>query len=186
MNQASREEKKGKVIDVLNRARSMELHAISQYMNQHYNLDDMDYGDMAAKIKLIAIDEMRHAEMFAERIKELGGEPSADLAAKVEKGQEVQVVFPFDVKLEDDTIDAYNQFLQTCRENGDSTSVKIFELIIDEEQIHFNYFDNVSTHIEKLGSPYLAQIAGTSSATGLQTRGFVASQGTSTDTVSGA
>jgi bacterioferritin len=48
----------------------MELHAIAQYMNQHYNLDDRDYGDMAAKIKLIAIDEMRHAEMFAERIKE--------------------------------------------------------------------------------------------------------------------
>jgi bacterioferritin len=41
-------------------------------MNQHYNLDDMDYGEMARNIKLIALDEMRHAEMFAERIKELG------------------------------------------------------------------------------------------------------------------
>jgi rubrerythrin len=41
----------------------------------NYNLDDMDYGEMAAKIKLVAIDEIRHAEMFAGRIKELGGEP---------------------------------------------------------------------------------------------------------------
>ena len=39
----------------------------------NYNLDDMDYGEMAAKIKLVAIDEIRHAEMFAGRIKELGG-----------------------------------------------------------------------------------------------------------------
>ena len=44
----------------MNKARAMELQAIAQYMNQHYNLDDMDYGEMAAKVKLIAIDEMRH------------------------------------------------------------------------------------------------------------------------------
>ncbi|MGB8336171.1 MAG: bacterioferritin, partial [Desulfobacterales bacterium] len=58
-----------------------------------------------------------------------------------------------------------------------STSVKIFEAIIDEEQVHFNYFDNVNSHIDKLGETYLAQIAGTPSATGLQTQGFVARQG---------
>lgn len=176
MTQEAREQRKTKVIEVLNKARGMELQAIAQYMNQHYNLDDMDYGDMAAKIKLIAIDEMRHAEMFAERIKELQGEPTVEPAAKAEKGQEVQVVFSFDSDLEDHTIDTYNQFLLVCRENGDSTSVKIFETIIDEEQIHFNYFDNVNDHIEKLGERYLAQIAGTPSTTGLQKQGFVVRQ----------
>jgi hypothetical protein len=50
MAQNSREQKKKKVIEVLNKARSMELHAIHQYMNQHYNLDDMDYGELAAKL----------------------------------------------------------------------------------------------------------------------------------------
>ena len=70
----------------------------------------------------------------------------------------------------------YNDFLLVCRDNGDSTSVKLFELIIDEEQIHFNYFDNVSNHIKNLDGTYLAQIAGTPSATGLQTQGFVARQ----------
>jgi bacterioferritin len=177
MAQDPKEKRKAKVIEVLNKARSMELHAIHQYMNQHYNLDDMDYGDMAAKVKLIAIDEMRHAEMFADRIKELGGEPTSDLAGKVEKGQKVEAVFPFDANLEDDTISNYNQFLLVCRENGDSISMKMFEAIIDEEQIHFNYFDNVKDHIEQLDGSYLAQIAGTPSTTGLQTQGFVARQG---------
>jgi len=79
----------------------MELQAITQYMNQHYNLDGMDYGDMAAKVKLIAIDE---------------------------------------------------------------------------EQIHFNYFENVRGHIERLGETYLVQIAGTPSSSGLLTQGFVARQ----------
>ena len=178
MARNTREQRKTKVIEVLNKARGMELKAIAQYMNQHYNLDDMDYGDMAAKVKLIGIDEMRHAEMLAERIKELGGEPTTEPAGKAEKGQQVRAIFSFDAKLEDDAIDAYNQFLLVCREYGDSTSVKLFETIIDEEQLHFNYFDNVSDHIEKLGETYLAQIAGTPSATGLQTQGFVARQGT--------
>jgi len=177
MVQDSLKKKREKVIDALNRARSMELQAIHQYMNQHYNLDDMDYGDLAGRVKLIAIDEMRHAEMFAERIKELGGEPTTESAGKVKKGQKVEGMFPFDSKLEDDTINVYNDFLLVCRENGDSTSMKLFEAIIDEEQIHFNYFDNVSDHITKLGAAYLAQKAGTASATGLQTQGFVAREG---------
>jgi bacterioferritin len=177
MARIPRDTKKKKVIEVLNKARSMELQAIYQYMNQHYNLDNMDYGDLALKVKLIAIDEMRHAEMFAERIKELDGEPTAESAAKVEKGQRIEAIFPFDAKLEDDTIDIYNKFLLVCRDNGDSTSMKLFETIIDEEQIHFNYFDNVGEHIEKLGAAYLSQIAGTPADTGTPAQGFIATQG---------
>jgi bacterioferritin len=160
------------VIKVLNQARAMELQAIGQYMNQHYNLDDMDYGELAAKIKLIAIDEMRHAEMFAERIKELGGEPVTGHEGKIAMAQPIDTIFSFDSDLEDDAIDAYNQFALVCRENGDSISMKIFEDIIEEEQAHLNYFDNVHGHIDKLGDTYLAKIAGTPSSTGLGNSGF--------------
>ena len=175
MDKASKAKRRKKVIDVLNKAREMELQAISQYMNQHYNLDDMDYGELAAKMKLIAIDEMRHAEMFAERVKELGGEPITGYKGKIAKGQPITKIFSHDSALEDDTIDTYNQFALVCRENGDSISMKIFEEIIDEEQIHFNYFDNVDGHIEKLGDTYLSKIAGTPSSTGLGNSGFAVS-----------
>jgi len=172
MTKTNREERREKVVGVLNKARSMELQAIHQYMNQHYNLDDMDYGEMARNIKLIALDEMRHAEMFAERIKELGGEPTTKSFGPVEKGQAVELVFKHDAGQEDDAIDAYNQFLLVCRENGDSISMKLFEDIINDEQAHFNYFDSVQEHIDKLGDVYLSKIAGTPSSTGLQPQGF--------------
>ena len=175
MPKASKQKRRQNVIDVLNKARAMELQAIHQYMNQHYNLDDMDYGELAAKLKLIAIDEMRHAEMFAERVKELGGEPVTGHDGKISKGQKVETIFPFDSELEDDTIDTYNQFLLVCRDNGDSISMTIFEDIIDEEQIHYNYFDNISGHLEKLGDTFLAKIAGTPSSTGLGPSGFAVS-----------
>ena len=171
----ARHDKKEKVIKVLNQARAMELQAIIQYMNQHYGLDDMDYGEMAANIKLIALDEMRHAETFAERVKELGGEPVAAPADKVKRGQDVEAIFPYDIDLEDGAIEAYNGFAQVCRDNGDSISAKIFEEIIDDEQTHLNYFENVNSHIEKLDGPYLAKVAGTPSSTGLAPQGFVIS-----------
>ena len=148
-------ERKQRIIEVLNKARSMELHGIHQYMNQHYNLDNADYGELAANMKLIAIDEMRHAEAFAERIKELGGEPTSELADTVIKGQKAAEAFEMDSKLEDDTIEIYNQFLLVCRENGDSISVKLFETIINEEQEHYNYFDNVATTSKNLATPSL-------------------------------
>lgn len=177
MTEIPRAQRKAAVITALNTARAMELQAIYQYMNQHYTLDDLDYGDLAAKVKLIAIDEMRHAEQFAERIKELGGEPVAEPAAAITKGQAVDGMFPFDATLEDDTIDSYNQFLLVCRENGDNISMKLFETILEEEQAHYNYFDNVAGHLRDLGAVYLAQIAGTPADTGTSARGFVASQG---------
>ena len=85
----TREERRKNVVEVLNKARAMELHAVHQYMNQHYNLDDKDYGELAMNMKLIAIDEMRHAEMFAERIKVLDGEPVTDYTGVIVKKQAI-------------------------------------------------------------------------------------------------
>ena len=51
-------------------------------------------------------------------------------------------------------------------------TAKLFETIIGEEQIHLNYFDNISDHIETLGDTFLSKIAGTPSSTGGTTKGF--------------
>ena len=172
-----RDARRQKVVAVLNKARSMELYAITQYMYQHYTLDDADFGELAANMKRVAIDEMRHAEMFAERIKDLGGDVTTDPDGKVQKKQDVHTIYPFDAATEEDTIDAYNQFHAICRENGDTVSMKLFETIIDEEQTHHTYFDNVAKHIKTLGDTYLSKIAGTSASTGATTKGFVQNQG---------
>lgn len=172
---------KDKVIEALNKARGMELYAIAQYMNQHYNLDDADFGKFAANIKLIAIDEMRHAEMFAERIKELEGEPTTMMDDKPTKGQDVKEVFAFNQGVEDNTITVYNELMRVCRENGDNVTAKLFEQIVVEEQDHVNYFGNEAKHVKRLGDTYLSQIAGTSSSTGGWAKGFSLDTGNSAD-----
>jgi bacterioferritin len=65
-----------KVIDLLNTAREQELTAITQYMTHHYELEDAMYEKLGDRLKKIAIVEMKHAEMLAERILFLGGVPS--------------------------------------------------------------------------------------------------------------
>lgn len=176
---ADRDARRAKVIEVLNIARSMELQAIHQYMNQHFNLDDKDYGELAANMKLIAIDEMRHAEAFAERIKELGGDPTTELKAPVTKGQDVQQIYNFDAAAEDNTIDAYNSFIKVCNDNGDILSARLFETTIEEEQAHLSYYENVAEHLKTLGDTYLSKIAGTSASTGPASKGFVLNKGAS-------
>jgi bacterioferritin len=165
---SARDVRRQKVVAALNKARSMELYAITQYMSQHYALDDMDYGTLAANMKLIAIDEMRHAETFAERIKDLKGDPvtERDGNAVLRKGQEVRDIYLFDSDVELNTIDVYNQLIQICRENGDSISARLLEDIAMEEQVHQSYFDDVADHINRLGEKYLSNIAGTASSTG--------------------
>lgn len=148
------------VVEVLNTARSMELHALQQYMVQHYDLSDQDYGLFASAVKRIAVVEMRHAEDLAERIKELGGKPGTVPAGKTLGEQDVREVFGFDGDLEAETIRRYNDFLQVCRENGDNLSAKLFEKLLVEEQEHLNYFRDQAGHIENLGNAYLAEAAG--------------------------
>lgn len=155
---AQQVEQRKKVIDVLNTARSMELYAIVQYMNQHYGLDDFDYGSLASQVKKIAIEEMKHAEMFAERIKEIEGEPTAELGGKIVHAQEVEKIYPFNANVEAETVVKYNEFMKICRENNDSVSATLFEKIIADEQQHFNYFDDTNNHITKLGNSFLARM----------------------------
>ena len=152
--------RKQKVIDVLNKARSMELFAIAQYMQQHYRLDDDDYSVLASNMKKIAIEEMRHAEDFAERIKDINGIPTQDHASKAVLDQDVYTIYPYDSDVELDTIEKYCEFAAVCRENGDIVSMRLFERIIEDEQRHQIYFDDTATHIKDLDKSFLAKVAG--------------------------
>lgn len=154
------------VIDALNKARSMELQAIHQYMIQHYILDDLDYGQLCAWQKLIAVDEMNHAEDFAERIEALGGKPTCDMAGPVVQPQPVEEIYLFDTALEENTVATYDKLAEICRQNGDQASAGLFEEIIKDELVHLSYYKETAGHIKTLGAAFLAKYAATSKHTG--------------------
>jgi bacterioferritin len=147
-----------RVIDLLNAARSRELTAIVQYMSQHYELEDRDFGKLASKFKEIGIAEMKHAEKLAERILFLKGEPTSKPDAVPKKGQEILEMLKTNMGLEAQAIKMYNDSSIICAAEKDQISKEVFEELLKDEEDHFNYFENVKDHIEKLGAPYLATL----------------------------
>jgi bacterioferritin len=149
-----------KVIDLLNKARSRELTAITQYMSQHYELEDADFGKLASKFKEIAITEMKHAEKLAERILFLHGEPTSKPDAVPKKGQQIPQMLTTNMALEAAAMKMYNEAAMVCAAEKDQISKELFEDLLKEEEDHFNYFENVKDHLDKLGAAYLATLVG--------------------------
>ncbi len=149
-----------KVIDLLNAARARELTAITQYMSQHYELEDRDFGKLASQMKEIAIQEMKHAEDLAERILYLRGEPTTKPDAGIKKGQEIGEMLSTDIALEQQAVNIYNEAAGVCAEEKDQISKRIFEKLLGEEEEHLNIFENLKDHVEKLGTAYLATLTG--------------------------
>jgi bacterioferritin len=149
-----------KVIDLLNKGRSRELTAITQYMAQHYELEDTDFGKLASKFKEIAITEMKHAEKLAERILFLNGEPTSKPDALPKKGQKVSEMLNTNMALEAGAMKMYNEAAMVCAAEKDQISKELFEELLKDEEDHFNYFENVKDHIDKLGTAYLATLVG--------------------------
>jgi bacterioferritin len=149
-----------KVIDLLNKARSREIGAITQYMAQHYELEDSDFGKLASKFKEIAIAEMKHAEKLAERILFLKGEPTSKPDALAKKGQQIPQMLTTNMALEVGAMKMYNEAAMVCAAEKDQISKELFEELLKDEEGHFNYFENTKDHVEKLGAAYLATLAG--------------------------
>lgn len=144
-----------KVIDALNEGRKRELHAILQYMVQHYELEDEGYGKLGSRLKAIAIVEMKHAEILAERILFLGGVPITKPDGEVKKGLSIPELLKVDEKLEDDAIKLYNESAKLCADEGDHVSKEIFEQLLAQEEDHIDEFQKDIDHVEKLGNVYI-------------------------------
>jgi len=149
-----------KVIDLLNEARSRELTAITQYMAQHYDLEDQDYGKLAKVMKDIGIQEMKHAEALAERILFLKGTPTSKPDAVAKKGEDIPAMLATDMALETQAIKMYNEAALVCAQEKDQISKQLFEKLLGEEEEHLNQFENIKDHVEKLGAAYIATLAG--------------------------
>lgn len=149
-----------KVIELLNSARARELTAISQYMAQHYELEDQDFGKLGTKFKEIAIAEMKHAEKLAERILFLKGEPISKPDGTIKKGESIEAMLKTNMGLEEEAIKMYNESSTICAAEKDQISKELFEELLKDEEEHLNYFENVKDHVEKLGAAYLATLAG--------------------------
>jgi bacterioferritin len=93
-----------KVIEQLNSGLSSELTAIVQYMTQSEMCQNWGYKHLAERTKARAIEEMKHAEGFIERIIFLDSIPTVDVGLKPQLGSNVQQQMDVNFKDERDAV----------------------------------------------------------------------------------
>ena len=144
-----------RVVEILNLARAMELQAISLYMQQHYILSDKLMHKLAHAMKKIAIQEMRHAELLAERILDLDGKPSALPAGPTQPGADVLSLYAQAFELERETTTAYQQYVSELMPL-DAVSGDLLKRILAEESGHQSYFFEIQEIIRLSGDTFLS------------------------------
>lgn len=129
-----------KIIDALNEDREFELGAIMQYMGHHYEAEGMESPAIIELFKKTAIDEMKHAEMLAERIVYLGGIPSTK-PAPIMKGGELRKMVSDDLAAENGAIERYKKHIKLCIDEGDPTTRLMLEGILSQEEEHADLWE---------------------------------------------
>src|SRR6478752_7008350 len=95
------------VIEILNRALTIELTAINQYFCQAKMCKNWGYLKLGAKHYEESIGEMKHAEKLIDRILFLEGTPEIARYDVIRVGNEVKEQFENDLVLEKGGVDAY-------------------------------------------------------------------------------
>ena len=127
------------LIDMLNKAVSMELAVSIQYMWQHVKIYGFDHIPVADELKKVAIAEMVHAEEIAERIDYLGGEPTTE-PAPIRVGKTPQEMIEINKKAEEGAISFYKEIIERASQEKDYVTKRLFEGILAEEEDHHNLF----------------------------------------------
>ena len=147
---------KAKSIHLLNKAVADELQAVHQYMYFHFHLDDQGFKPLSQLLKRIAIQEMGHVELLADRVLFLKGDVEMVAAGPVEKIVDPEAILVKAMAMEEDGIQFYNKATLECAANADSASKQIFEQLVKDEEGHFDLYEKQHDNIKRFGPSYLA------------------------------
>jgi bacterioferritin len=144
-----------KSIELFNKAVADELTAVHQYMYFHFHCGDQGYELLSGLFFRTAIEEMTHVERCADRILFLGGEVEMIPSRPVQKIRDPKQMLELARAMEEQSVRDYNLWANECSANADSGSRKVFEGLVDDEERHYNQYDNEMDNIEKFGDRYL-------------------------------
>jgi len=144
--------------ELLNKAVAAEICGIIQYTNQHEKAALLELrmkktpletiqgtnfqGVVSKLLKDIFMQEMQHLEKISERIYLVDGEAVTKPNPLPQVGKTPLEILKLDHQLEADTIALYRQIIAEAMKRGDTTTRKIFEDIVVQEEDHYWTFDD--------------------------------------------
>lgn len=130
------------LLEKLNDAIAREMQVSIQYMWQHIMVKGINAQSIGPIFRQIAIVEMMHAELIAERLDYLGGSPTTK-PAPIDVGKNAKDMLKIDKKAEEEAIAMYKDIIKLAEKENDYTTKKLFEQILADEENHHNTFSNL-------------------------------------------
>ena len=147
-----------KVIEFLNAALKNELTAINQYWLHHRLLDHWGIARLADFERHESIDEMKHADMVAERILFLDGLPNFQMLGRLRIGETVEEVLRADLATEGEAIPLLRDAIAHCEAVRDYVTRDLFRRILDNEEEHVDFLERQFDMIERMGLQNYVQL----------------------------
>jgi bacterioferritin len=139
------------VIEVLNRALTVELTAINQYFCQAKMCKNWGFMKLAAKHYEESMGEMKHAEMLIDRILFLEGTPEIARYDVIRVGTDVKEQFTNDLALEMSGVKHYNHAIDVCTRLHDHGTRDLIEPILRESEEHVDWLETQLGLIDAVG-----------------------------------
>ena len=146
------------VIEFLNKALTNELTAINQYWLHYRVLDDWGVARLAEYERHESIDEMKHADVLAERILFLDGLPNFQAIHKLKVGETVEEILKADLAMEQEAIPLLREAIQHCESVRDYVSREVFERILESEEEHVDFLETQFDMIQRMGLQNYVQL----------------------------
>ena len=140
MAEAHTQKASDELLKLMNRAVAREMQVSIQYMWQHIQWVGVKGFTVRDQLKLIAINEMTHAEMIADRLNYLGGVPTTK-PDEINVGDTLKEMIQNNTKAEEEAIALYKQIIKKCRDEDDVVTRKLFEQILQDEENHLDMFE---------------------------------------------
>jgi bacterioferritin len=146
------------VIEFLNEQLTAELTAINQYFLHAKMQENFGWVKLAKHTRAESVDEMRHAEVLAERILFLDALPNFQRLFPLRIGQTIPQMFQADMAVETEAVARLRRGIEYMRSVSDVTSANLFESILADEEQHIDYLETQLGLIEQIGvERYIAQ-----------------------------
>ena len=140
-----------KMISHLNTILKNELVAINQYFLHGKLQDSMGLSKLAATSRAESIDEMKHADVLADRILFLEGFPNFQDLGQLKIGQTVEEMLKADLELELNAIQDLGNAVAYAESIKDFGSRDLLQNILVSEESHLEFIDTQLKLIEQVG-----------------------------------
>jgi bacterioferritin len=140
-----------KVIEYLNKALLNELTAINQYWLHYRLLANWGVKKLAEYERHESIDEMKHADMLADRILFLDGLPNFQALGRLRVGENVEEILKADLALEMEALPLLRDAIAHCENVRDYVSRDLFATILESEEEHVDVIEKQFDMIERMG-----------------------------------